>query len=76
MSTLAGEITSKTSEAIAQFEMAIAADPDYAEPHSSLADVLALQGNIDDAIAHYRRALEIDPSFAHAKQHLGQLLNR
>ena len=66
----------KTSEAIAQFELAIAADPDYAEPHGQLADALASQGNIDDAIAHYRRALEIDPNFTHAKQRLGQLLNR
>ena len=51
----------KTDEAIAQFQTAIAAYPDYAQAHNNLADALALQGNIDGAIVHYRQALEIDP---------------
>jgi tetratricopeptide (TPR) repeat protein len=66
----------KASEAIAQFQIAVAALPDYAQAHCNLADALALEGNIDDALAHYRRALEIDPNFAPAQQQLEQLSHR
>jgi len=63
----------KISEAIAQFQTAIAVAPDFAPAHCNLADALALQGNIDDAKAHYRRALAIDPNFAPARQGLERL---
>ena len=66
----------KVDQAIAQFEMAIAIFPDFAQAHNNLADALALQGNIDGAIVHYRRALAIDPNFAPAKRSFEQLLNR
>jgi protein O-GlcNAc transferase len=47
------------SEAIAQLRTAIAADPNYAEPHAVLADALAQQGQNADAAIERQKAQKL-----------------
>jgi predicted O-linked N-acetylglucosamine transferase (SPINDLY family) len=50
-------------------------DPDNAEGHLHLADVLADLGEPAEAEAAYRRAIGLRPDFAEAHDHLGGLLH-
>jgi protein O-GlcNAc transferase len=47
------------SEATAQLQAAIAADPNYAEAHAALADAFALQGRIADAAVERQQAQKL-----------------
>ena len=60
--------------AIAEYEKAIAANPEYAEAHNALAKMLVKTHRFDDALGHYREALRIWPGFAEAHLNLGALL--
>ena len=42
--------------------------------HNNLGELLAQQGNLDEAAAHFAAALEINPSFAHARHNMGMIL--
>lgn len=68
--------------ALEHFERAIVADPEYALPHSGIADVYAVMGNRDlmppreafpRAIQSATRALELSPSLAEAHASLGAI---
>ncbi|MGZ8812197.1 MAG: winged helix-turn-helix domain-containing protein [Thermoanaerobaculia bacterium] len=68
--------------AIEHFERAIVADPEYALPHSGIADVYAVMGNRDlmppreafpRAIQSATRALELSPNLAEAHASLGAI---
>jgi TolB-like protein/Tfp pilus assembly protein PilF len=68
--------------AVEHFERAIVADPEYALPHSGIADVYAVMGNRDlmpprdvfaKALASATRALELSPSLAEAHASLGAI---
>ncbi|MBD0335859.1 MAG: tetratricopeptide repeat protein [Cyanobacteria bacterium Co-bin13] len=61
-------------EAIAQFEQAIAMDPDCAIAHFNLGVAHRAQGYLDPAIAAYRRAIELQPNYPEAYQNLGVAL--
>jgi tetratricopeptide (TPR) repeat protein len=61
-------------EAIAQFEQAIAIDPDCAVAHFNLGVAHRAQGYLDPAIAAYRRAIELQPNYPEAYQNLGVAL--
>jgi tetratricopeptide (TPR) repeat protein len=70
-SQLAGQ--SKFDDAVAQFQSAIAAAPDYAPAHCRLADALAAKGYLEQAAAEYRQALAIDPGLQPAREGLRRL---
>jgi tetratricopeptide (TPR) repeat protein len=55
------------ADAAVEFDAATRADPKMAEAHSSLGDMLALQGNPSQAIAHYRQALALRPDLESAR---------
>jgi Tfp pilus assembly protein PilF len=68
--------------AIEHFERAIVADPEYALPHSGIADVYAVMGNRDlmppreafsRALQSATRALELSPNLAEAHASLGAI---
>ena len=61
----------KLDEAVACYRRALELQPDYAEAHSNLGNVLRDQGKLDEAIACCRRALELKPDFAEAHYNLG-----
>jgi tetratricopeptide (TPR) repeat protein len=58
-------------QAIASFRGALAVDPEYAEAHNSLANVLARRGRADEAVAHYRKVLELKPGHVEPHNNLG-----
>jgi tetratricopeptide (TPR) repeat protein len=49
-------------------------NPDYAEAHVNLGNILLQKGRMDEAIAHYQHALQIDPDCAPAHVNLGGIL--
>ena len=69
-------------KAIEHFERAVVADPQYALPHSGIADVYAVLGNRDlmppreafaNALRSATRALELSPNLAEAHASLGAI---
>jgi tetratricopeptide (TPR) repeat protein len=66
---------SRLSDAIAEFETALAILPDYLDAHYNLGNALAQErGRRPEAIEEYQRALRIEPDFARAHINLGILL--
>jgi len=61
--------------AVAAFRRAIQLQPDYAEAHSNLGNVLRDQGLLDEAIAADRRAIQLNPGYAKAHNNLGIALD-
>ncbi len=59
-------------EAIAQYEQALAVQPDRAETHYNLGSALHRQGRYAEALARYGRALALKPNYAQA--HLNRSL--
>ena len=66
----------RTGEAVAQFQMALEINPDFAEAHNNLGVVLAQQGRKGEAITQYQKALAIKPDYAEARYNLGNALLR
>ncbi len=64
----------RSLEAIRQYRMALAINPNYASVHTNLGIELFNMGKIDEAIAHYERALSIKPDFFYAHLNLGRTL--
>jgi tetratricopeptide (TPR) repeat protein len=60
--------------AIAQFNQALAIQPDDGEVHYNMGVVLLAKGDVEDAIAQYERALEIAPDSAEFHNNLGTAL--
>lgn len=54
----------RRAEAIDTFRAYVAARPDEANPHDSLAEGLLAAGKVDESIAEYQRALAIDGRFS------------
>ena len=62
---------------MAHYQQALEIQPDYAEAHFNLGNVLIARGQLDEAIAHYRKAVGIKPDYADAYNNLGiALANR
>jgi tetratricopeptide (TPR) repeat protein len=57
-------------EAIAQYQRALAINPDYEGARNDLANVLLTAGQTQQAIAQYRKVLEINPGFFEARYNL------
>lgn len=62
-------------EAERAYRRALASQPDRAEAHFNLANVLHHQGKLEAAEGHYRRAVEHDPGLACAWYNLAYLLD-
>ena len=61
-------------EAQCESEALLRADPDFADAHELLGDLLMAQGQASVAIPHYREALRIEPEFGEADLGLGSAL--
>jgi Flp pilus assembly protein TadD len=59
--------------AIAQFQMALKIEPNFAMAHYNLGAALLQKGRVDEAIAQFQETLEIDPNNAKAHNNLGIL---
>ncbi len=61
------------ADAVAEFEKAIALDPDSARLHVELAGTLVKAGRVDQAIEQCQRAIELDPELSDPHFLLGQI---
>ena len=59
------------AEAVAAFQQAVKARPDFAEAHSNLGYSLRNTGRLDQAIAAYREAIRLKPDLVEAHEYLG-----
>ncbi len=64
----------RTDEAVAQYQAALAIEPNYPGVHSNLGNALHREGRVAEAIAHYRRAIELEPSYPAAHYNLAGAL--
>jgi tetratricopeptide (TPR) repeat protein len=64
------------AEALADFEKAVQAKPDFAEAHNNLAYCLRRQGpsRYNEALSHYDKAIKLKPNLAEAYEYRGVLL--
>jgi tetratricopeptide (TPR) repeat protein len=62
------------AKAVAWFQKALAARPEFADAHYKLGNVYGLQGNYDEAAKHLAEAVRIDPSHADAHNNYGVVL--
>ncbi len=58
-------------EAVAAFQQAVKARPDFAEAHSNLGYSLRNAGQLDQAIVSYQEAIRLKPTLAEAREYLG-----
>jgi tetratricopeptide (TPR) repeat protein len=65
----------KYAAALADFEAAVKAKPDFAEAHNNLAYCLRLGGpaKYSEALAHYNKAIQLNPNLAQAYEYRGVL---
>jgi tetratricopeptide (TPR) repeat protein len=61
-------------DATAAYERALQLDPDFAEAHFNLGNLLLRTGRRNDAIAHFESAVRLKPDFAEAHTNLGSAL--
>ena len=64
----------QADEAITHYQKALQINPDNAEAHYNLGNVLLKKGSVDEAITHYQKALQINPDYAEAHNNLGNAL--
>ncbi len=64
----------RIDEAVARYDRALSADPEYADAHNNLAVALLTLGRIDEAAPHFERALVLKPASADAHNNLGNWL--
>ena len=67
-------VLKRPDDAIAEYEAALKANPDYAEARGDLAVALAESGRVDEAIVQFRKVIEIEPRYAEAYHNLGRVL--
>jgi len=60
--------------AVRYYHQALIINPDYAEVHSNLGNVLQDLGQLDEAVSSFQRALKIQPDYVEAHYNLGVLL--
>ena len=65
----------KLAEAVAEFRLAVTADPRYAAAWRNLGYALDKQGQSDEAVAAYQKALQLEPEL-YAHNNLGVLYEK
>src|SRR5215470_15468314 len=63
-------------DALASFDAAIAAQPDFADAHGNRANVLVELGRVGEAVVSYQRALALQPDSIGDRLNLGTALHR
>jgi tetratricopeptide (TPR) repeat protein len=71
---LALEEAGKLPDAIAEYERALAIDPDLAKAHYNLGVLFVRTGKLDEGEAEYRRAIQVMPGFGSPHNNLSGLL--
>ena len=66
--------TNRYDEAQRELEAALRADPEFADAHLLLGDLLMAKGQARDAVPRYREAIRIKPESARAHLGLGSAL--
>ena len=66
----------ENTQVVALLEQTLAADPNDAESHYQLGQILVMLDRANDAIVHYERAITIDPSRGEYHFQLGKALHR
>jgi len=61
-------------QAMDHFRQAIEVEPDYAEAHTNLANLLQERGQTDQAVQHYQIALKAQPNHVFANMNLANVL--
>ena len=64
----------KLKDAELSYRKAIEINPDFADAHSNLGNILKDFGKLKDAELSYRKAIEINPDYTEAHFNLGVLL--
>jgi Tfp pilus assembly protein PilF len=64
----------KINDALNNYKKAISINPDYADAHKSLADVLFSKRDMAQAFKHYSEALRINPDDATTQYNIGVIL--
>lgn len=58
-------------KAIAAYEKALAADPDYVEVHNGLGVIYSVQGKHELAVQHFQKAINLSPTASYLHNNLG-----
>jgi protein O-mannosyl-transferase len=61
----------QVTDAVAQFQRALAIKPDYSDAYDNLGKAMLQEGKLADAIAHFQQALAVQPENAVAHYNLG-----
>jgi len=61
----------RLDEAIGQYKMAIALNPNHSAAHNNLGTAYVKKGRMDEAIAEYKKAIALDPADTRLYNHLG-----
>tara|TARA_B110000971_G_C19902492_1_gene450643 strand:+ start:389 stop:667 length:279 start_codon:yes stop_codon:yes gene_type:complete len=60
------QLLNKTDDAIVSYKTAIALNPNFAEAHKDLGNMLYKLGKIGEAEQNYKKAIALKPNFAEA----------
>ena len=63
-------------EAALHYKEALRLEPNLAEAHNNLGNVLSEQAKVDEAIEHLEQAVRLQPDFARAYVNLGTALRQ
>lgn len=64
----------RKDEAMIAFRKSLQIDPNLAEPHNDVANLLADAGRLREALTEFQVALRLDPNYVAAHENLGTLL--
>jgi predicted O-linked N-acetylglucosamine transferase (SPINDLY family) len=67
-------VLGRSTDARASYQKAIEINPDFAEAHNNLGNVLKDLQHFDEAMQFYQQAIEVNPDFAEAHNNLGNVL--